>query len=104
MHRFGYPKREPKPTIRVLMLKDAVGAPDGITRTEYQSGVEYDLPEDLAASFFSNASADPAEAHAQPVGAPNLTAEESADPAAPALTPETENARPEPRRARRRAS
>lgn len=64
-------------TVRVLMLRDAWGAPDGITRTFYAGGQEYDLPTDLAECFFSTSDADPAEAHMQvmdaaqePLGAP----------------------------------
>jgi len=64
-------------TVRVLMLRDAWGAPDGITRTFYAAGEEYDLPADLAGCFFSTSDADPAEAHTQlvdaaqePLGAP----------------------------------
>ena len=64
-------------TVRVLMLRDAWGAPDGITRTFYAAGEEYDLPADLAGCFFSTSDADPAEAHMQagdaaqePLGAP----------------------------------
>lgn len=52
-------------TVRVLMLRDAWGAPDGITRTFYAAGEEYDLPADLAGCFFSTSDADPAEAHIQ---------------------------------------
>lgn len=56
-------------TVRVLMLKDAVGAPDGITKTHYAAGQEYDLPTDLADCFFSTGDADPAEAHMQAANA-----------------------------------
>lgn len=52
-------------TVRVVMLRDAWGAPDGITRTFYAAGEEYDLPADLAGCFFSTSDADPAEAHMQ---------------------------------------
>jgi hypothetical protein len=53
----------PKPTIRILMLETKKGAPDGITTVDYEAGKIYDVPEDLAACFFSTHSADPAEAH-----------------------------------------
>lgn len=58
-----------RPTVRVLMQRDAVGAPDGITKTHYAAGQEYDLPPDLAECFFSTGHADPAEAHTQPAEA-----------------------------------
>lgn len=61
----GRPVPVERPTVRVLMLKDAVGAPDGITKTHYVAGQEYDLPLDLADCFFSTGEADPAEAHMQ---------------------------------------
>lgn len=104
MHHFNYPKREPKPTIRVLMLKDAVGAPDGITRTEYQAGQEYDLPEDLAGCFFSTHSADPAEAHQQPETPQIATQDGRSEPEEPAPLPKEPNKRHGARQGRGKAS
>lgn len=75
----GAPPKEQKPTIKVLMLKDAVGAPDGITRTEYRAGETYDLPEDLAGCFFSTGEADPAEAYEQRARAPESPQEGVSD-------------------------
>ncbi len=70
VHYYGYAKKTPKPMVEVIMQRDAVGAPDGITRTEYKAGQTYLLPEDLAGCFFSTGEADPAEAHAQPQADP----------------------------------
>jgi len=56
---------EPEPTVRVLMLKTEDGYPRPGQRTTYVAGEEYDIPESLAACFFSTCSADPAEAHQQ---------------------------------------
>ncbi len=52
-----------KPQIKVLMLRTAKGAPDSTTVKEYLEGQVYEIPEDLADCFFSDGSADPAEAH-----------------------------------------
>jgi hypothetical protein len=61
----------PKPTIRVIMLKTTLGAPDSISTVEYEAGKQYDVPEDLAECFFSTGAADPAEAHAAADGHEN---------------------------------
>lgn len=90
--RYSLAQRPAKPTIRVLMQRDAVGAPDGITRTEYKAGQEYDLPEDLAGCFFSTGEADPAEAHAQHAGGPAEPAEPPAG--VPSTPPEKRRRRP----------
>jgi hypothetical protein len=103
MHHYGYPKREVKPTIKVLMLRDAVGAPDGITRTEYSAGQEYDLPEDLAGCFFSTGHADPAEAHTQPETASPKGPAERELSTEPDTVPQIEKTRPRPPRARGKA-
>jgi len=50
-------------TIKVVMLKDDEGYPNGHTPVKYEKGKEYDLPESLALSFFQTKSADPAEAY-----------------------------------------
>lgn len=55
-----------EPTIRVIMLRTAMGAPDSTTVVEYQAGRQYDLPQSLADCFFSTGDADPAEAHEAP--------------------------------------
>lgn len=105
MALYGLPDApDERAIIRVVMLKDEWGCPDPRTRQLYVAGQQYDLPEDLAGCFFSTASADPAEAHAQPAEAPNSPVEGSPETAAPTLPPETDNTRPEPRRARRRPS
>jgi hypothetical protein len=65
-HRLPHNWPEPEPTIRVVMLRTDVGYPQPGSRVTYEAGQEYDLPESLAACFFSTASADPAEAHQQP--------------------------------------
>ncbi len=52
-----------KPTVKVIMLHDAKGAPDSVTSRVYKQGETYDVPEDLAECFFSAGHADPAEAH-----------------------------------------
>jgi hypothetical protein len=64
--KYGLPEEQQQmPTMRVIMLADAVGYPDGFTKHSYAKGKEYDLPEDLAKCFFSAGQADPAEAHEQ---------------------------------------
>lgn len=52
-----------KATIKVRMNRTAKGAPDSVTVVEYVEGREYTIPEDLAECFFSDGTADPAEAH-----------------------------------------
>lgn len=79
--RVGTHKIEPKPTIRVIMLQTKLGAPDGITTVEYEAGKQYDIPEDLAETFFSTHSADPADAYEALDNAPEHTHP------APATTP-----------------
>lgn len=37
--------------IKMKITKDAIGYPDGVTKTEYKAGMIYDLPESLAESF-----------------------------------------------------
>lgn len=96
VHYYGYAKQTPKPTIRVLMLKDAMGAPDGVTLKRYEAGKEYDLPEDLAGCFFSTGEADPAEAHMQP----NVA--EGAAEGAPQYHPSAESGEMRARRPRQR--
>jgi hypothetical protein len=61
---YGLPPQVPEfTTIKVIMLRTAVGSTDGYTLVTYEGGREYDLPEALAKSFFSIHAADPAEAH-----------------------------------------
>ena len=99
----GAPAKPGKPTIRVLMLADAVGAPDGVTRTEYQAGQCYDLPEDLAGCFFASGQADPAEAHEQHEERAEAAQERAAAPVATpevAETPEPQKSRPRGRAGR----
>lgn len=75
-----------KAKIKVRMNRTAKGAPDSITVKEYLEGEEYDVPEDLAECFFSDGSADPAEAHAdggktEPAGGENSAGVEDSQPA-----------------------
>lgn len=83
-------------TVRVVMLRDAWGAPDGITRTLYEGGREYDLPADLAECFFSTGEADPAEAHMQ-------SADAAQEPLAASVEPDGASGGGKTRRGARRA-
>lgn len=80
-----------KAKITVRMNRTTKGAPDSITVKEYLEGHEYDVPEDLAECFFSDGSADPAEAHAggsetEPAGGDNSAGGEDTQPAEKPVT------------------
>lgn len=101
---YGLPEAKPqRPTIRVLMLRDERGCPDGFTPTTYKAGQIYELPEDLAGCFFSCGAADPAEAHGQPSAALSRPAEGAENVPESVPGPANQKGRYRPRQGRREA-
>lgn len=44
--------------MRIKMLRNKMGSPDGFTVKHYAMGQEYDVPESLAATFFADKDAE----------------------------------------------